>query len=81
MHCLTVVHRDGREDLRLRRASRVKTCPLIYAQPVMEEGKVSAGRGSLAAGNGHTSISSSGSLCGPVPRATKAGESDAVLSS
>ena len=53
----------GREDLRLKQAS---------TQPVLDEGNISAGRGSLATGTGHTFISNSESMCGPVPDTTTA---------
>ena len=47
--------------------------------PVLDKDNVSAVCGSLAAGNGHTSISSSKSLCGPVLHTTTADESDSRL--
>ena len=46
------------------------------SKPVLDEGNVSAVRGSLAAGNGRTSISSSESIRGQVPNTTTANESD-----
>ena len=42
----------------------------------LDESIVSAVRGSLAAGNGHTFINSSKSLRGPVPHTTTVGEYD-----
>ena len=46
MHSLTEVYRTGQEYLRLRRAIRVRTCPLIQLTRLARiEGKLSAGRG------------------------------------
>ena len=44
----------------------------ITDQPVLDEGNISAIRGSLTAENGHAISSSSASLRGPVPHTTTA---------